>query len=185
ENVDGRNGEDNRIINVETGTEKVLLDEDGAGGHSDLGHGYMVAGDNWGGPSEQRLWNLSANPLEGKRVYNATHSGTGGLPNHISFTNARPDVPIYDQYVCGSGVNSGAFPRASEIFCFLLDSPGNLLVVAPVMTDGTGYSDQPKGNLDVTGQYMIWTSNMGGTRRDAFIVRVPGHLLTGPKLTKV
>jgi hypothetical protein len=35
----------------------------------------------------------------------------------------------------------------------------------------------PKGNLDVTGQYFIWTSNMGGNRLDAFIVKVPSHLL--------
>src|SRR5207247_1791934 len=37
----------------------------------------------------------------------------------------------------------------------------------------------PKGNLDVTGSYFIWTSNMGGNRLDAFIVKVPFQLLTG------
>ena len=47
ENVDGRNGEDNRIIDLETGAEQVLLDENGAAGHSDIGHGYMVAEDNF------------------------------------------------------------------------------------------------------------------------------------------
>ena len=47
ENVDGRNGEDNRIVDLQTGTERVLLDENGAGGHSDLGFGTMVATDNW------------------------------------------------------------------------------------------------------------------------------------------
>src|SRR5690606_8833486 len=40
ENVDGRYGEDNRVIDLETGEERVLLDEKGAGGHSDLGFGY-------------------------------------------------------------------------------------------------------------------------------------------------
>jgi hypothetical protein len=39
------------------------------------------------------------------------------------------------------------------------------------------YNKLPKGNLDVTGQYFIWTSNVGGNRLDAFIVKVPGHLL--------
>jgi hypothetical protein len=37
----------------------------------------------------------------------------------------------------------------------------------------------PKGNLDVTGQYFIWSSNVGGNRLDAFIVKVPAQLLTG------
>lgn len=40
------------------------------------------------------------------------------------------------------------------------------------------YGKTPKGNLDVTGQYFIWTTNLGGGRLDAFIVKVPGHLLT-------
>ena len=44
----------------------------------------------------------------------------------------------------------------------------NALVVAPNMTDlnasGGGsddYSKLPKGNLDVTGEYFIWTANAG------------------------
>ena len=35
----------------------------------------------------------------------------------------------------------------------------------------------PKGNLDVTGRYFIWTTNLGGNRLDAIVVKVPGHLL--------
>jgi hypothetical protein len=35
----------------------------------------------------------------------------------------------------------------------------------------------PKGNLDVTGRYFIWTSNTAGGRLDAFIVKIPSHLL--------
>ena len=59
-----------------------------------------------------------------------------------------------------------------------------MLVVAPAMTDmnaaggGDSYSKLPKGNLDVTGQYFTWTSNMGRGRLDAFLVKVPGHRLT-------
>jgi hypothetical protein len=29
----------------------------------------------------------------------------------------------------------------------------------------------------VTGRYFIWTTNLGGNRLDAFIVKVPGQLL--------
>ena len=46
ENVDGRDGEDNRIIDLQSGAEQVFLDRDGAAGHSDLGYGYLVAEDN-------------------------------------------------------------------------------------------------------------------------------------------
>jgi hypothetical protein len=39
------------------------------------------------------------------------------------------------------------------------------------------YCKHPKGNLDVTGRYFIWTSNMGGDRLDAFIAKIPADLL--------
>jgi hypothetical protein len=31
----------------------------------------------------------------------------------------------------------------------------------------------PSGNIDVTGEYFIWTANMGTSRQDAFIVHIP------------
>src|SRR5215813_9811325 len=76
---------------------------------------------------------------------------------------------------------------ADEIVCFSLDANRNadgsldVLVVGQVMTDlyasGGGsddYSKRPKGNLDVTGRYFIWTTNLGGNRLDAFLVKIPG-----------
>jgi hypothetical protein len=83
---------------------------------------------------------------------------------------------------------------ADEIVCFSLDAGRNadgsldVLVVGQVMTDldasggrdfsGDDYAQIPKGNLDVTGRYFIWTSNMGGDRLDAFLVKVPAQWLT-------
>jgi hypothetical protein len=184
ENVDGADGEDNRIIGMDTGEERVLLDRDGAGGHSDLGHGYMIASDNWSNEANTvKMWNFNANPLTGVVVY-ANHDWNNGSPAHISHSNSRPDMPPEQQVACGSSANSGNGPGANEIVCFRLDGSRQMLAVAPVMINvksgkGDSYTRMPKGNLDVTGQYFIWTSNMGGTRTDAFIVKVPSHLLTG------
>jgi hypothetical protein len=106
-------------------------------------------------------------------------------PDHASHENANPGVAPEQQYVCGSGANRTNTNRANEIICFPLDGSMRVLIVAPVMTDlnaaggGDDYSKLPKGNLDVTGQYFIWTSNMGGNRLDAFLVRVPSQVLTG------
>src|SRR6185295_8507639 len=98
--------------------------------------------------------------------------------------NARAGTPLGQQYACGSGANRVNSSRANEIICFRLDTSLDVLVVAPVMTnlDASGggsevYSKLPKGNLDPTGQYLIWTSNMGGSRQDAFVVKVPAQLL--------
>ena len=85
--------------------------------------------------------------------------------------------------MCGSEANRVNAPFSNEIVCFRLNTNLDVLVVAPVMTDlnapggGNDYAKLPKGNLDVTGQYFIWTSNMAGDRLDAFIVKVPAHLL--------
>jgi hypothetical protein len=58
------------------------------------------------------------------------------------------------------------------------------LVVAPNMTDlnasGGGSDDYwkiPSGNIDITGEYFIWTANLGTSRQDAFVVRIPPSAL--------
>jgi len=177
---------DDLIVDLQTGSQRIITDPQGAGGHSDTGYGYMVAADNWyPQPNTFRLWDLNQTTLQGSApVYYGTEWNTA-TPTHISHTNARSDLPATSQYVCGSSANTLSAPFANEIICFTLDGSRNVLVVAPVMTDlnapGGGsdpYAKLPKGNLDVTGQYFIWTSNMAGNRLDAFIVEVPAQSLT-------
>jgi hypothetical protein len=186
ENVDGLQGEDNRIIDLSSGTETTLLDQNGAAGHSDNGYGYMVAADNWDAhPNAIKLWRFGQNPLQGRLVYHNMDWNVSA-PNHASHANAKPGIAPEQQYMCGSGANRTNTNRANEIICFPLDGSLRVLVVAAVMTElnaaggGDDYSKMPKGNMDLTGQYFIWTSNMRGNRLDAFLVRVPSQVLTGP-----
>ena len=188
DNLDGRNGEDNRIVDLQTGVEQVLSDEDGAGGHSDVGFGYMVAEDDHASlPGAARVWKFSENlgaTGQGTLAYYLT-SWSSGL-GHLAHGNARPDTPLEQQTVCSSNATRLALPRVNEIVCYRLDNSLHVLVVAPNMTDldasGGGsddYSKLPKGSRDVTGDYFIWTSNTGTNRLDAFIVHVPQSKLTG------
>ena len=185
EDVDGLYGAEMRIIDLSTGTERLVWDQDGAPGHSDMGHGYVLGADNWNGdPNTIRLWDFATNPLSGRMVF---HSPDWLSPaaNHIAHGNARPGVPLAQQYACGSMASRASGVWGNEIICFRLDDSLDVLVVAPVMTDmdatggGDDYSKMPKGNLDVTGRYFIWTSNTGSPRLDAFIVKVPAQLLVG------
>lgn len=188
--IDGAQGEDNLILDLTTGSQQVLSDPQGAGGHSDSGFGYQVAEDNWHPkPSAVRIWNLGGNPgdgSQGRLVFHATDWAFGS--NHIAHENSRSGVALDQQVACSSNVNRQQLPRANEVLCYRLDGSLQVLVVAPIMTDlnaSGGGSDEywklPKGNLDVTGEYFIWASNMGGARQDAFIVRIPlGQLSMAP-----
>jgi hypothetical protein len=187
ENVDGRNGEDNRIIDLQSGAETLFLDENGAAGHSDLGYGYMVAEDNFNAmPGAVRVWQLGQDLSgsnnghtagQGTLVYELSSWSTGiGHIAHGNSTNASST----GQMACVSNASRASLPRVNEIVCFRLDGSMQALVVAPNMTDlnasGGGSDDYwkiPSGNIDVTGEYFIWTANMGTSRQDAFIVRIP------------
>ncbi len=194
ENIDGQHGEDNRIIDLETGAEQVLLDQNGAAGHSDIGYGYMVAEDNFNAqPGAVRVWRFDMDMRggqpasergQGTLVYQLA-SWTSGL-GHLAHGNSRAGLSLEQQMACSSNAHRQSLPRVNEIVCYRLDGSLNTLVVAPNLADlnasGGGSEDywkMPKGNLDVTGEYFIWTANAGSGRLDAFIVRVPMDRLGG------
>jgi len=113
---------DNRMIDLTTGVETNLLYQNGAGGHSDNGFGYMVAADNWNSLLNAiRVWKFGTSPLgPGTVVYDDPQS----LPQsvqHVSHANANPTLPPKHQYVCGGGAHSTNGPRVNEVVCFLLD----------------------------------------------------------------
>jgi len=184
ENVDGSAGEDNRIIDLDTGVERVLYDQDGAAGHSDLGYGTMVAADNWSSHSGAvRVWDFSL-PLpdatgQGVEVYR-TLSWSAGM-GHVTFANAPAGVAAADTFACASNATGSSVPRADELICYRLDGTQQALVVAPIMTDmgaaggGDGYTKAPKANSDPYGEYAVWTTNLAGNRLDAILVRIPAH----------
>lgn len=185
EQIDGRNGLDNRYIDLQTGAEERVLNLPGVGsiGHFDMGYGYVVGHDGFNQlPNASLTWNLTSWLTRGPVVHR-DYNWDLVQAQHISHTNARPDLPMEQQYACGSNADRVSYAQ-NEIVCFRLDGSLRQLVVAPVMTNldalggGDDYGKTPKGNLDVTGQYFIWTTNLGGGRLDAFLVKVPGHLLT-------
>ena len=176
----------NRIFDNETGHETRLKGPRGTLGHLDMGYGYMVGADNHNPlPNATIRWNFEPTVTEGP-VLHRNPTWEVAEFNHISHENAQSNVPPSQQYACGSEATRKAVQN--EIICIRLDGSNDQLVVAPVMTDlnaagGVGgdgiYPKQPKGNLDVTGTYFIWTTNLCGNRMDAFLVKVPAQLLVG------
>jgi hypothetical protein len=181
----------NRIVDLQHGTITTINDLNGSLGHLDMGYGYAVGADNFNSfPNATILLKFpvisTQRPVGPVVHYNKRWDIAAA--NHIAHGNAVGGVPAESQYACGS--NASRVPdMADEIVCFSLDPNRNVdgsldvLVVGQVMTDlnATGgrdfnsddYTQLPKGNLDITGRYFIWTTNMGGGRLDAFLVKVP------------
>ena len=198
EQLDGSQGEDNRVIDIDSNTERVLYDPDGAAGHSDMGYGYLVAEDNFNNrPGAIRVWDFSKELRGGQPTSPVPGQGTLvyqladwlSLGQHIAHGNSKPGLPLDQQFACASNGSAATAPRINEIVCFKLDGSLETLVVAPTLTDvntsgsggtdGDAYWKLPKGNLDITGEYFIWTANGGTNRLDAFIVKVPLGRLGG------
>jgi hypothetical protein len=189
----------NRIVDLNKGTITTIDDVQGALGHLDTGFGYAVGADNWN-PLPNATILLTFPPQSTQRpvgpVVHFNKRWDINAANHVAHGNATSSLPAGAQYACGSNASRVA-DMADEIVCFSLNPNRNadgsldVLVVAQVMTDldaaggrdvsGDDYSQLPKGNLDVTGRYFIWTSNTGGNRLDAFLVKVPASLLTGAR----
>jgi hypothetical protein len=187
---------DNRIVDLATGAVVAVDDASGALGHLDAGFGYAIGADNYNGlPNASILlkFPLSSTQRPIGPVVHFNKRWDIAAANHIAHGNAIAGRPPEEQFACGSNA-SRVSDMADEIICFPLnphrhaDGSLDVLVVGQVMTDldatggydvnGDDYSQLPKGNLDVTGRYFIWTTNLGGNRLDAVLVKVPFERLT-------
>jgi hypothetical protein len=187
----------NRIVDLSNGNVTTIKAEDGALGHHDMGHGYAVGADT-SNALENATILLKFPVTSTKRpigpVIHYNKRWDIAAANHVAHGNGVGVAPE-SQYACGSNASRVA-DMADEIICFPLDAYRNadgsldVLVVGQVMTDldaaggqdldGDDYEQLPKGNLDVTGRYFIWTTNLGGNRLDAFLVKIPAERLMGP-----
>jgi hypothetical protein len=182
EDIDGRHKDDMRVFDLSNDTEvRRILDQDGAVVHADLGYGYVVGTDNWNAlPNASVLWYLGRTVTQGPVVHHNINWNLG-IMNHVSHANAKPDAPMNKQFACGSNADHSGVQN--EIVCVRLDGANKDLIVAPVMTSlesaggRTEYGKMPKGNLDITGEYFLWTTNLSGNRLDAFLVKIPSQLL--------
>src|SRR5262245_27316426 len=168
---------DNLYVDLQTGVQRTMYD---AMGHSDMGFGYIVGPDPWNSlPNAEISYQFTPTFLnKGPAMFYNINWNTS-VVLHPSHQNAKSGVAMNLQFACGSNADRSSIQN--EITCFRLDTSYDQLVVAPIMTnlDAVGgccagdYSKLPKGNLDISGKYFIWTSNLGGNRLDAFLVKVP------------
>lgn len=184
EGGDGMNTLNNVYVDLQTGTQTTVYNSNHALGHYDLGYGYAVGADGYNSlPNASITYSFAPTFVSmGPAVFYNINWTVSAIA-HVSHSNARSGVPMNQQFACGSFADRTSIQN--EVTCFRLDTSNAQLIVAPVMTnlDAAGgccagdYGKEPKGNLDITGQYFIWTSNVGSNRLDAFLVKVPSQLL--------
>jgi hypothetical protein len=158
ENLDGQDDEDNRIIDLGDGAERIITDRAGAAGHSDNGYGYMVAADNWQPEATWRVWRFDQPETSGAIVLQTSWDAQ---VIHVSHCNARPGAPE-GQWVLGSGT-------VKDLLTIPLDGSSKCRAVAPSMSASDSYDDLAKANLDPHGKSALWTCRRDG-RFDAFMV---------------
>lgn len=176
----------NRYIDIMTGVETRLLDAAGSGnlGHHDMGFGYIVGADRWNALPNATIYNtLNPSVTKGPTI-NYNYNWDLVQANHLTHGNAKAGIPLDQEYVCGSYADRISYAQ-NEIVCFRVNTSMDQLIVAPVMTDlnaaggGDDYAKAPKGNLDITGRYFIWTTNIYSPHLEAFVVKVPSEVLFG------
>lgn len=136
----------NRIIELATGTSIVLRQDEGAVGHADCGPGYIVGEDDHHGACVR--WDLQVPlPPENRRELFRTWA-----MGHVS-------------------VRAGRCLLSNQTHLSLVDLDGSgltTLIEHGMVSDGT-YDTQVKANLDPTGRVACYMSNQYG-RMDVFIL---------------
>jgi hypothetical protein len=166
ENLDGADGEDNRIIYRASGAERHLMDRDGAAGHSDSGFGYMIAADNWQNQAAWRLWRFDPDFEPQGLTVLVTPWEAQVL--HVSHCNARRGN-FSSQIALGSGTIPDLWLFSPSSLS--LDGFQTIRAIAPSMSAGSDYDNLPKANIDPHGLFALWTCQRNG-RFDAFMVKI-------------
>jgi hypothetical protein len=171
-----KEGEGNRIVDLDTGNEFGIANAAGAVGHSDMGWGYTIGEDDQSDPGGVfRLWIFTPNgPVNGGPMY---YTDWTGLSRYVSHCNAGQGPPA-GQTVLFSSSHNGDAPRANELVVGRLDGTLQCRAICPNLTDlsapggGEEYWRKTRANIDPAGQFACFSGNMGTDRLDAFLVEL-------------
>jgi len=147
--------EQNRIVNLCSGAQRMIWDAEGAVGHSDCGPGILVGEFSHGQYGECVLWDLRG-PLafDQRRVLFTTWN-----MGHVSIRGG----------VC-------LLSDATHLSLVSLNGGGVVSFLRHGMTVADPlkpYNYQVKANLDPSGRVGCYMSNQGGARFDVFLTPIP------------
>jgi hypothetical protein len=179
----------NRYIDNWTAQEFQITNFANTIGHHAGGFNYFIgSGDPENLPGS--IFYYLMNPFGRGAVQHYDNDWPMNTMNHPSHLNSFNGGPLANQMFCGSNMTTDNI--RNEIICSRMDNSHRDLIVAPVMTNanasggrfGRGVGEGnfglfPKGNIDITGRYFVWTSNHDSNRLDAFLVKIPSQQFGG------
>jgi hypothetical protein len=168
-----KEGTANRIVELATGSEWTITDQQGAVGHSDTGWDSVVGEDDQTQPGGCfRRWDFTPDgPQDGGVVY---HTDWTSMSRYISHCNARYGAPGPQIALVSSSYHSDTL-RGNELVVVLLDGSLQCRTVAPnlnTLHDGE-YWSKTRANICPAGQYACCWGNLGtDDRADIFLVEL-------------
>lgn len=145
----------NRFVEVDKKVTRYVSNAEGAVGHCDVGHQFVVGEDDQHEPGALVRWNLR---VWGERELIWQAPGWGPGMGHVA---VRGDLALLSSNWSGELLAISLSDRSAR-------------QVAPGMMAGEGYDYQLRASLDPLGEWCCWVSNVGDAsgRLDAFAARV-------------
>ena len=177
----------NRVYDNTTGAQIVRrFEQQGNLGHYAAGWDYFVGADNLNSdPNATVLWKAAPpTTWSYQGVMHRNYDWDLAALNHYALPK-QTEGNYSNQLVYGSMADRSTYQN--EVTVVRQNSSTDMLIVCPIMTDldaaggGTDdYGQFPKGNVDYSGEYFIWSTNLRGSRLDVFVVKVPTQKLLEP-----
>jgi hypothetical protein len=157
-----------QIVNLGTRGVVDLIDgePDYAPGHSDVGHGFVIGGDNW---KNRLTYRNLATP---HTLYSVFDFPDWSVGSHVSMLADDEKWILISTFKANDLPSTGAF--RDELFQIATDGSKRVRRLAHLHSAYKDYWDQPRANISRDGRFAVFTSNWGATdRRDVFIVKIP------------
>jgi len=167
----GRAGEgavEVQVVNLITRAVVDLMDgkPDFAPGHSDVGHGFVIGGENW---NNRLTYRNLATPHTFYSVFDFPDWSIGA---HVSMLADDEKWILMSTFLANDLPSTGVF--RDELFQIATDGSKRVRRLAHLHSVHRDYWDQPRANVSRDGKFAVFTSNWSATdRRDVFIVKIP------------
>jgi len=142
---------------------------DDIGGHYDLGAAFMVNSDVEHAGVVGRTWSDLRPPERLVKYLRPDGTENWTLADHLSLRTLNEEFFVGSTYA--GDATYAAFEK--EIYLGYLDGHGFVRLAHTRSAGNVRYWSQPRASVDMKGRYIVYTSDLGTSRTDVLIVKIP------------